>query len=190
MSIKLSRPLAVGWSLLLSQELVKHQPITAHALHSLEKELHDRVREAAEPAEEWPATAGWSLDELREQRALGAVMDLVLQRLPMPPESGCLTAGTSTWSVLVADNFDPESTAYCDSWHSDPITAVVRCRSIVDACLQESFKPDMRASELLELYEMFGEEPFVVGSGAPFFSGRDYARQRSGEICAPRQEST
>jgi len=184
MTDALQRPLALGWSLLLSQELAKSQPPTAQALEALERELQERVREATQSLQEPVSPGGWSLEELQEQHALGAVMDLVIQHLPNAAPSAKPVMEAGSWSVLVDDNFDPESKAYTDSQHLDPQTAVARCKSIVDACLRESFQPGMQANALYELYRLFGDDPFIVGSGAPEFSAWDYARQRCDEMCA------
>ncbi|MBV8097808.1 MAG: hypothetical protein JOZ31_01490 [Verrucomicrobia bacterium] len=55
--------------------------------------------------------------------------------------------------------------------------AVAACKKVVDRCLEDDHKPGMRADELMKLYCLFGDDPFIMESGV-HFSARDYAGKR------------
>lgn len=75
--------------------------------------------------------------------------------------------------------------------------AVIFCKSIVDDFLKDNYAEKMAADDLFRLYMTFGEDAFIIGGDAPGndfapldekFSAREYARARSREICAGRNE--
>jgi hypothetical protein len=87
------------------------------------------------------------------------------------------------FSVLVDNNarFGDERERYAAGRFARLDEAVGKCRAIVDEEL-EGFaraRPGASARELLELWLMFGQDPFVAGSG---FSAVDYARRRCLEL--------
>lgn len=94
------------------------------------------------------------------------------------------------YKVLVDDNFHymDESERYelaeFESWE-DAFTASKR---IVDAFLESAFRPSMTAQELYKTYIWFGEDPFIVSTGAADsrrFSAWSYAERRCAQICQP-----
>ena len=95
---------------------------------------------------------------------------------------------TIGYRVLIDDNFhyQDESERVEHGVFASPEEAVAACQSIVDAYLDDAFKPGMTADALFESYTAFGEDPFIVPEGpggAPVkFSAWDYARQRCAEI--------
>ena len=96
------------------------------------------------------------------------------------------------FEVFVDDNYhymDEESRYRLGSFasYSD---AVARSKAIVDEFLKESHCLGMTSEELYALYTGFGEDPFIVPAGEPFFSAWDYARARCKEICREEDEVT
>jgi hypothetical protein len=64
--------------------------------------------------------------------------------------------------------------------------AIAACRDLVDAWLQEGYRPGMTAKELYDHYTSFGDDPFVIappGAAKVEFSAWDYARARADELC-------
>ena len=50
--------------------------------------------------------------------------------------------------------------------------ALAACRRIIDEFLASNHRVGMKAGELLELYSLFGEDPFIVPDDGPrWFSG-------------------
>ena len=98
----------------------------------------------------------------------------------------------SSYVVMVDDNFHymDEDERTRDSEHPTAEAAITRCKAIVDAWLDQatSNAPEpMTASELLETYQGFGEDPFVVapaGTQRVAFSAWEYAAARAKEICS------
>jgi hypothetical protein len=68
--------------------------------------------------------------------------------------------------------------------------ALAACRYIIDRSLRELDDDRMRATELFRLWAVMGEDAWVVplrdGLTKAEFSGRDYARLRSEDICQGR----
>lgn len=56
---------------------------------------------------------------------------------------------------------------------------------IVDDFLAGNFTAGMSATDLWDIYAMFGEDPFVVTGPGRGFSGWSYAKQRCAQICKP-----
>jgi len=63
--------------------------------------------------------------------------------------------------------------------------AEAACRKRVDLCLREGFVPGISASALVNYYQMFGEDPFIITQAKTprRFSAWDYAKQRASEMC-------
>ena len=93
------------------------------------------------------------------------------------------------YRVMVDDNYHymDESERYQHGEFATLDAAIEAARKIVDEYLESAWKPGMSADELIASYCQFGEDPFIVAPGENIagvpFSGRDYARQRSPEIC-------
>lgn len=93
------------------------------------------------------------------------------------------------YEVFVDDNFHymDESERYRLGAFDSLEAAVAACKVVVDRCLAETYKPGMTHDELLSLYKMFGDDPFIVSSEsreAPPFSAWTYADERAHEICS------
>ncbi len=61
--------------------------------------------------------------------------------------------------------------------------ALSKAKAIVDGFLERSHQPGMTSDELFQAYVGFGEDPFIVPAGEPYFSAWDYARERCAELC-------
>ena len=98
------------------------------------------------------------------------------------------------FEVLVDDNFH-----YMDLEHrrsaglfATEAEAIAASKRIVDNCLQENMQPGMDGVTLLEHYQAFGDDPFVIarldGDEAPVdecaFSAWVYAEERCGAVAA------
>jgi len=83
--------------------------------------------------------------------------------------------------VMVDDNFHfmDESERYRDSEYDNYEDAVAKCKSIIDDYLFSALEADMTAEQLYNSYTMFGEDPYITGSGENSFSSWDYAKQQS-----------
>ena len=91
----------------------------------------------------------------------------------------------ANFELFVDDNYhymDEESRYKAGSFASYG-EAVARAKAIVDAFLEQSHQPGMTSKELYEGYTGFGEDPFIVPAGEPFFSAWNYARERCIELC-------
>jgi hypothetical protein len=90
------------------------------------------------------------------------------------------------YTVRVAENshYLDESEAYDQGTYPTLEAAEAACRKIVDDFLAANRTPDMNAEELFKRYATFGEDPYVIGSGAEAsrFSAWDYARRRCTEL--------
>lgn len=61
--------------------------------------------------------------------------------------------------------------------------AAAACKKIVDEFLELEYKKGISFNQLIEVYVMFGEDPFIISSDKTcFFSARDYARKRCLEL--------
>lgn len=94
-----------------------------------------------------------------------------------------------TYTVFIDDNFhymDEEARTTYGQFET-PDAAIAACKNIVDESLQHLHRPGMTEAAMLEAYQGFGDDPFIITKDAPEveFSAWDYARQRAGEICAP-----
>ena len=74
--------------------------------------------------------------------------------------------------------------------YEDIEQALAACRYVIDRSLRELHDEQMRPDELFRLWSVMGEDAWVVpvdeGLPMPDFSGRDYARLRSEDICEGR----
>jgi hypothetical protein len=90
------------------------------------------------------------------------------------------------YKVLVDDNFHyiDESERYTHGQFDTLEAAIAACKRIVDASLDEEFRPGITAERLLSRYTSFGLDPFVVGAdvGSVPFSAWEYAKARCPEI--------
>jgi hypothetical protein len=93
--------------------------------------------------------------------------------------------GAGKYRVLVDDNFDymDESRRWERGQYDTVEEAIGACKEMVDAWLQENYKPGMTAEELEQGYKMFGDDPFVPGVDPETFSAWRYASRRAREIC-------
>jgi hypothetical protein len=89
------------------------------------------------------------------------------------------------FELFVDDNYhymDEESRYRVGSFASYS-EALAKAKAIVDEFLEDSHRPGMTSKELFEGYVGFGEDPFIVPAGEPYFSAWDYARARCMELC-------
>jgi hypothetical protein len=99
----------------------------------------------------------------------------------MPADSG------KPYQVFVNDNgrYMDESARYLAGAFDTCEQATERCREIVDRCLADHHAPAMSASQLLEWYKAFGEDPWILAADAHCtFSAWTYAEERCRTICA------
>lgn len=97
------------------------------------------------------------------------------------------TLARHTYRVLVAENshYMDEAERYLAGAYESCEAATCECRRIVDSFLVASYRPSMTAGELMELYTMFGEDPFIASPDPGCtFSAWTYARQRCALIAA------
>jgi hypothetical protein len=89
------------------------------------------------------------------------------------------------FELFVDDNFhymDEEARYKVGSFASYSV-ALAKAKAIVDEFLEGSHQPGMTSKELYKGYVGFGEDPFIVPAGEPYFSAWDYARARCMELC-------
>ena len=86
--------------------------------------------------------------------------------------------------VMVDDNFNymDEDERYKDGEYGTYDEAVAKCKVIVDEYLKSALKPGMTAEQLYTSYQMFGEDPFIIGNEKYEYSSWDYAKLRCGEL--------
>jgi CRISPR/Cas system-associated protein Cas7 (RAMP superfamily) len=90
------------------------------------------------------------------------------------------------YRVLVNENshYMDESERHLAGEYERCEEAIEACRRIVDFFLAATHRPSMPVGELMKLYTLFGEDPFIVTPDPDCaFSAWDYARQRCAEIC-------
>lgn len=92
------------------------------------------------------------------------------------------------FKVYIEENshFDDESGRIKIGEFENSDDALDLCRKIVDDFLILNSKDEITADELYQIYTMFGEDAFIVGEPSPYFSARQYAKMRCGEICSPK----
>lgn len=88
------------------------------------------------------------------------------------------------WIVMVDDNFAFMDTSerYKDGEYDSYEEAMAKCKAIVDDYLDSALEPGMTAEQLLASYQMFGEDPFIIGNKKDDFSAWKYAEARSKEL--------
>ena len=110
-------------------------------------------------------------------KASSKTIDFQQPRTPMP------------YTVHIDDNFHYRDTAHRINGRvfETAEQALAYCQSLVNDYLVDQHRPGMTAEALYSSYTMFGDDPFIVTSGAdPLqFSAWDYARERSAQLCAP-----
>jgi hypothetical protein len=96
----------------------------------------------------------------------------------------------TNFELFVDDNYHymDEESRYKVGAFASYSEALARAKAIVDEFLENSHEPGMTSKELFEGYVGFGEDPFIVPRGEPYFSAWEYARSRCLELC--RDEDT
>jgi hypothetical protein len=91
------------------------------------------------------------------------------------------------YTVIVDSNhaYMDETARYTLGEFQDRERAIEVCKKLVDEFLLASWRPGISADEMFSNYMMYGDDPFIVSEELQKpFSARDYARCRSGAICA------
>lgn len=97
----------------------------------------------------------------------------------------------SRYKILIDDNFHFMDENHRYEWKSFSAMeeAIAECKRIVDSDLVGFLKPGITATELYDLYETFGDDPFIVAvdpNDQPVhFSAWEYAKERSGALTSP-----
>lgn len=103
------------------------------------------------------------------------------------PESDHLSK-PQTYTVFIDDNFNfmDEEERTTDSVHGTFDAALARAKVIIEQSLHHLRTPSMSAAELLEHYNSFGDDPWIMPTpaGMQRFSAWDHAEKRCAEICA------
>ena len=86
--------------------------------------------------------------------------------------------------VMVDDNFHftDESERYQAGEYDTYDEAVGKCKAIVDDYLESALEPGMTAQQLYTSYQMYGEDPYVIGQGDYAYSSWDYAKRRCSDL--------
>jgi hypothetical protein len=96
-----------------------------------------------------------------------------------------------TFTVFVDDNYHymDESERYKKGEYESYEAALSVCKKIVDEYLASAFEEGMDVADLIKIYVLFGDDPFIVPSPeGERFSARDYARERCAEMCDATQD--
>jgi hypothetical protein len=83
-----------------------------------------------------------------------------------------------SYKVFVDDNFhymDEEHRYFLGEFDTAE-AAIAACQKVVNECLEEFYKPERTADELLKLYALYGEDQFIMGGGEVLFSARGLRR--------------
>jgi hypothetical protein len=101
-------------------------------------------------------------------------------------DAGIKGAALMTYTVIVDDNYHymDKDKRYTHGEFETLEAAVEAAKRIVDDGLLNDYEPGMSASTLYTRYKMFGEDPWVSGSGDSHFSAWKYAEARCKIICA------
>jgi hypothetical protein len=101
------------------------------------------------------------------------------------------------YKVLVDDNFHFMREEYRTEHGVFPTAeeAVAACKRIIDSDLNDMNQPNVTsAAQLYELYQMFGDDPFIVpvdpNDENVEFSALDYAKERCSSLKVPEDEQT
>ncbi|HBZ56914.1 MAG TPA: hypothetical protein DEO88_16045 [Syntrophobacteraceae bacterium] len=89
------------------------------------------------------------------------------------------------FELFVDDNYHymDEESRYSAGSFATYGEALAKAKAIVDGFLENAHQPGVTSKELYEGYTGFGEDPFIVPAGEPYFSAWDYARARCRELC-------
>ena len=95
------------------------------------------------------------------------------------------------YKVLVDDNFHftDKSERYTLGEFDSYDKALDASKDVVDRYLRQAHTHGMTANDLFESYTAFGDDPWILETppspkGEPRFSARDYAREKSNEMCS------
>jgi len=97
----------------------------------------------------------------------------------------------SRYKIIIDDNFHFTDEKQRYEWKSFLTVeeAIAECKRIVDSDLIGFLKPGITAAELYDMYETFGDDPFIVAvdpnDQAAHFSAWDYAKERSSVLTSP-----
>ena len=94
------------------------------------------------------------------------------------------------YQVWIGDNYHYQDDAgwFLRGTYDDAEAALAHARQIIDACLEDTYRPGMTADMMYEQYVMFGDDASVNpidGSPEVEFSGWVYARMRCVLWCDP-----
>ncbi len=94
------------------------------------------------------------------------------------------------FEVFVDDNYHymDEESRYRAGFFASYEEALAVAKAIVDEFLERCHRPGMTSKELYQGYVGFGEDPFIIPSGATPFSAWEYARTRCMELCRDEDE--
>ena len=79
-----------------------------------------------------------------------------------------------------------ESEAFDHGSYQSYEEAAGAARNWVEGCLDEYWKPGMRADDLMKWYQQFGDDPQIIpgpDTGQVVFSARNYATEQSAIRC-------
>lgn len=111
---------------------------------------------------------------------------------PQQPTNVAEDDRMARYEVMVDDNFhhQEEDDRWRQGVYETVQDAVAVCRSIVDASLEDAYRPGISAKELYDHYMNFGDNPFIVvldgTDDRSEFSAWSYAKERCRVICQER----
>lgn len=80
-----ARPAAMALGVLVGERSAAGLPVDQATVTALREQVEDKLAAALAGAEPDPTPGGWSFEEALEQRALGAMMDMLLSNGSTPP---------------------------------------------------------------------------------------------------------
>lgn len=95
-----------------------------------------------------------------------------------------MTKNKYKYIVMVDDNFHftDENERYNSGEYETYDEAVAKCKAIVDEYLESALEPGITAEQLYTSYQMFGEDPFIIGEKGYTYSSWDYAKGRCSDL--------
>src|ERR1051325_7406033 len=91
------------------------------------------------------------------------------------------------YTVVVYDNFHymDENECFEHGTYASAQEALIAAKRIVDAFLEDEYRPGMNATDLLDQYKSFGDDPAIKSSSGKHvdLSAWRYAERRCAEIC-------